>query len=68
MEAVHLNIEGMTCEHCVRAIDNRLRKTPGVRAADNSSVRMDMGNMPQPDCLLFISPDRDLLAFRGADG
>jgi len=31
MEAVHLNIEGMTCEHCVRAIDNRLRKTPGVR-------------------------------------
>jgi copper chaperone len=30
MEAVHLNIEGMTCEHCVRAIDGRLRKTPGV--------------------------------------
>jgi len=31
MEAVHLNIEGMTCEHCVRAIDSRLRKTPGVQ-------------------------------------
>jgi copper chaperone len=31
MEAVHLNIEGMTCEHCVRAIDTRLRKTPGVQ-------------------------------------
>lgn len=30
MEAVHLNIEGMTCEHCVRAIDTRLRRTPGV--------------------------------------
>jgi copper chaperone len=30
MESVHLNIEGMTCEHCVRAIDNRLRRTPGV--------------------------------------
>ncbi len=30
MDAVHLNIEGMTCEHCVRAIDKRLRKTPGV--------------------------------------
>jgi copper chaperone len=30
MEAVHLNIEGMTCEHCVRAIDNRLRRTAGV--------------------------------------
>lgn len=31
MEAVHLNIEGMTCEHCVRAVDTRLRKTPGVQ-------------------------------------
>jgi copper chaperone len=31
MNAVHLNIEGMTCEHCVRAIDTRLRKTPGVQ-------------------------------------
>jgi copper chaperone len=31
MDAVHLNIEGMTCEHCVRAIDQRLRKTAGVQ-------------------------------------
>jgi copper chaperone len=31
METVHLNIEGMTCEHCVRAVDGRLRKTPGVQ-------------------------------------
>ena len=31
MDAVHLNIEGMTCEHCVRAVDGRLRKTPGVQ-------------------------------------
>jgi copper chaperone len=31
MDAVHLNIEGMTCEHCVRAVDGRLRRTPGVK-------------------------------------
>jgi copper chaperone len=31
MEAVHLNIEGMTCEHCVRAVEGRLRRTPGVQ-------------------------------------
>lgn len=31
MEAIHLTIEGMTCEHCVRAVDGRLRRTPGVR-------------------------------------
>jgi copper chaperone len=30
MEPLHLTIEGMTCEHCVRAVDGRLRKTPGV--------------------------------------
>jgi copper chaperone len=30
MEALHLTIEGMTCEHCVRAVDGRLRKTPGI--------------------------------------
>jgi copper chaperone len=31
MEALHLTIEGMTCEHCVRAVEGRLRKTPGVQ-------------------------------------
>jgi copper chaperone len=30
MEQLHLMIEGMTCQHCVRAVDGRLRKTPGV--------------------------------------
>ena len=30
MEPLHLTIEGMTCEHCVRAVDQRLRKTAGV--------------------------------------
>ena len=30
--------------------------TPGVSGSDNASVRMDLDNMPQPDCLLFIEP------------
>jgi Uma2 family endonuclease len=30
--------------------------TPGVRSADNASVRLDFENTPQPDCLLFIDP------------
>jgi copper chaperone len=30
MEPLHLTIEGMTCQHCVRAVDQRLRRTPGV--------------------------------------
>jgi copper chaperone CopZ len=30
MEHVKLTIEGMTCEHCVRAVRGRLEKTEGV--------------------------------------
>jgi copper chaperone len=30
MEPLHLKIEGMTCQHCVRAVEGRLRRTPGV--------------------------------------
>src|SRR5262245_6609192 len=32
--------------------------TPGVGGADNSTVRLDMDNEPQPDDLLFIEPAR----------
>jgi copper chaperone len=34
MEHVNLTIEGMTCEHCVRAVRNRLEKTDGVTVDD----------------------------------
>jgi Putative restriction endonuclease len=30
--------------------------TPGVEVSDNSSVRLDLDNEPQPDALLFIDP------------
>lgn len=30
MESLKLKIEGMTCQHCVRAVDGRLRRTDGV--------------------------------------
>ena len=30
MEDLKLTIEGMSCEHCVRAVKNRLATTPGV--------------------------------------
>jgi Uma2 family endonuclease len=32
--------------------------TPGVIAADNTTIRMDMDNEPQPDALLMILPER----------
>ena len=45
MESVHLKIEGMTCQHCVRAVDGRLRRTPGVEvkhvAIGSADLRYD---------------------------
>jgi copper chaperone len=45
MKPVHLTIEGMTCEHCVRAVEGRLRRTPGVEvdrvAVGSADVKID---------------------------
>jgi Uma2 family endonuclease len=32
-------------------------RTPGLESGDNSTVRLDLNNEPQPDCLLFIKPE-----------
>ncbi len=32
-------------------------RTPGLELGDNSTVRLDVANEPQPDCLLFIQPE-----------
>lgn len=34
MNQLELTIEGMTCEHCVRAVRNRLASTSGVKVDD----------------------------------
>jgi copper chaperone len=34
MEKLNLTVEGMTCEHCVRAVRGRLERTPGVKLED----------------------------------
>jgi copper chaperone CopZ len=31
MERVNLTIEGMSCDHCVRAVRGRLERTDGVK-------------------------------------
>lgn len=35
-----LNIDGMTCEHCVTAVKGALERTPGVESAE---VDLDAG-------------------------
>ncbi|MCZ2108084.1 MAG: heavy-metal-associated domain-containing protein [Dehalococcoidia bacterium] len=32
-QTIQFNIEGMTCDHCVRAVTTALKDTPGVTAA-----------------------------------
>ncbi len=42
--------------------------TPGVWVGDNSSIRLDIGNVPQPDALLLVDPARGGQARIDADG
>ncbi len=45
MDLVRLTIEGMTCDHCVRAVRNRLAETPGVEVerveVGSAVIRLD---------------------------
>lgn len=40
MKTVRLTVDGMSCEHCVRAVEGALKSQDGVRAAD---VKLDSG-------------------------
>jgi Uma2 family endonuclease len=42
-------------------------ETPGVKFADNSTVRLDLDNEPQPDLILFKSPEHGGQACISAD-
>jgi Uma2 family endonuclease len=37
-------------------LDRYATSTPGVDGGDNSSLRLDLDNMPQPDAFLYILP------------
>jgi Uma2 family endonuclease len=54
--AVRLASHGEPHLRMVTWIGNYVVSTPGVRAADNTTVRLDMDNEPQPDVLLCIEP------------
>lgn len=60
-ERINLTIEGMTCEHCVRAVRNRLEKTPGVQvenvAIGSASVRVDRSKASLDDVRDAISDE-----------
>ena len=61
MKSVHLTIEGMTCEHCVRAVDTRLRRTPGVVvnrvAIGSADVQLDAAKTSVDDLAEAIADE-----------
>jgi copper chaperone len=67
MEQLHLTIEGMTCQHCVRAVDGRLRKTPGVEVTrvtiGSADVRYDPAHTNVDDIAEAIA-DEGYTAFK----
>jgi copper chaperone len=68
MDALHLTIEGMTCEHCVRAVDGRLRRTPGVEVervvVGAADLRFDPAVVSTDDIAEAIA-DEGYTAFEG---
>lgn len=68
MKPVHIVIEGMTCEHCVRAVDGRLRRTPGVEVAKvavgSADLRFDPARITVDEISEAIA-DEGYTAFEG---
>ena len=42
MKDLHIEIVGMTCEHCVRAVKSRLTATPGITVKDVKVGSVDL--------------------------
>ena len=67
MERLHLTIEGMICEHCVRAVEGRLRRTPGVEvthvAIGSAELRYDPATT-KIDEIAEVIADEGYTAFR----
>lgn len=53
---VRLKRHGRPCRHLSTWLGTYEAATPGVVGADNTSVRLDLDNEPQPDGILLIDP------------
>ncbi len=54
---VRLRDHGEPHSNLVGWLFNYRVRTPGLKLGDNSTVRLDLKNEPQPDCLLFMLPE-----------
>jgi Uma2 family endonuclease len=64
---VRLNRHGSPHAALVGWLINYWANTPGVQVGDNSSIRLDLDNEPQPDAVMLIDPARGGQAQISAD-
>ena len=61
MPDLHIEIVGMTCDHCVRAVKNRLASTPGVSvksvAVGTADIALDESKASMTDVEEAISDE-----------
>jgi copper chaperone len=61
MRDLHIEIVGMTCDHCVRAVKNRLASTPGVSVKDvkvgTADIQLDESRASMADVEDAISDE-----------
>ena len=59
MERLALTIEGMSCQHCVKAVRDRLSSTPGIEVED---VRIGSAVMRYDPARVNIETIEELVA------
>jgi len=67
MERLHLDIDGMSCQHCVRAVTNALGELPGVTVEAVEIGRATVAYDPEqtsPDAVLEAVADEGYAAHR----
>jgi copper chaperone len=62
MRDLHIEIVGMTCDHCVRAVKNRLSATPGVNVKD---VKVGTADITLDDEKASMSDVEDAISDEG---
>ncbi|HEY5220018.1 MAG TPA: cation transporter [Gemmatimonadaceae bacterium] len=62
MEQVTFTIEGMTCNHCIHAVSNRLAKTPGVTVED---VQIGLARVQHDPAVATIDQIEEAIADEG---
>ena len=62
MQNLHIDIVGMTCDHCVRAVKNRLASTPGITVQD---VKVGTADITLDDARASMSDVEDAISDEG---